>query len=514
MTAIQIGVTATGHTVSLPLRFANRHGLVTGSTGTGKTVTLQRLVEQLSAAGVPVFAADIKGDLSGIAAPGDPEGKLAAASARLGRAFTPDKFPVRFWDLFGETGSPIRTTVHEMGAELLSRMLGLNETQQGVLAIAFRHAKDGGDRIMDLGELRAHLQDMVDYRDEVSQKYGHLTTSAINVIQRRLFALEAQGGGLLFGDPVLDIRDMIAHADDGRGIVNLIDADKLMEAPKLYATFLLWLLTELFRVLPEAGDLAKPIFAFFFDEAHLLFSDAPKSLLDMIERLVRLVRSKGVGVYFVTQSPKDIPDAVLAQLGNRIQHALRAYTAADQRMVAASARAFRAPPKVRPQGFQKTMESAITELAIGEAFVSVLTDDGVPSHVERIRVLPPSGHVGPITDVERRSLIEADPIAGKYVITDHSQRGCTGRWREFMRRILKDEGLPYEHFPTANDPYPDWIDAPASNPLDIYAEASAAPAQSLRQVLCQLARDMVGLVFWGFIVWQVGGWWWRNQNWF
>jgi DNA helicase HerA-like ATPase len=458
MDSITIGLTEAGGTISLPLRFANRHGLVTGATGTGKTVTLQRLVEGLSAAGVPVFAADIKGDLSGVAAMGDPAGKIAAVARKLGVHFTPDKFPVRLWDLFAQTGTPIRTTVHEIGPVLMSRMLGLNEMQAGALAIAYRYAKDDGERIMDLNALRYTILDMVENREIVSQKYGHVTTAALNVIQRQIFTLDEQGGGLLFGDPVLDITDFIACDDAGRGIINLLDADRLMEAPKLYATFLLWMLTELFRVLPEAGDLEKPILAFFFDEAHLLFKDAPKNLVDMIERLVRLVRSKGVGVYFVTQSPADVPDGVLAQLGNRIQHALRAYTPKDQRMVKASARAFRPNPKIK-------VEEVITQLAVGEALVSVLMADGVPMPVERVRVLPPAAHVGPLSEVERGMLNEGNPMVAKYPPLDPSIDGKNRSERMFKIRIFTREGLPTDGLPDPDMPLPEWVKQPITNPF-------------------------------------------------
>jgi DNA helicase HerA-like ATPase len=484
---IPIGVTGTGATIALPLKFANRHGLVTGATGTGKTVTLQRLMEGLSAAGVPVFAADIKGDLSGVASPGNPDGKIATVARGLGLTFTERSFPVRFWDLFGHGGSPIRTTVQEMGPVLLARMLGLNETQEGALAIAFQFAKDQKDRLMDLDDLRCALQDMVEDREAVSQRYGHLTSAALNVIQRRIFALEAQGGGMLFGDPVLDIMDFIA-VREGRGVINLIDADRLMEAPKLYATFLLWLLTELFRVLPEAGDLAMPKLAFFFDEAHLLFADAPKSLLDMIERLVRLVRSKGVGVYFVTQSPADVPDTVLAQLGNRVQHALRAYTPKDQRMVKASAKAFRPNPSIK-------VEEVITQLAVGEALVSFLMSDGVPMPVERVRVIPPSAHVGPISEVERRVIIEADEITGKYARISERERSR----RMFVRRIFALEGLAVDDLPLPDDPLPEWAMQPITDPFAAFNDAFEGARPVRTYSVAAAAKDLARAALWSLV---------------
>jgi len=381
MKAISIGSTTEGIQLELPLRFANRHGLVTGATGTGKTVTLQRLAEQFSTAGVPVFAADVKGDLSGI----------ATAS------------PVKFWDVFGAKGYPIKTSVQEMGAVLLSRMLNLNETQAGTLAICLKKAEDDQNYLLGLDDLRWALVEMQDEREEVCQKYGNVTASSIATIQRNILTLEAQGGEHLFGEPPFDIVGMMAQRD-GRGVVNLLHADQLMEAPKLYGTLIYWLLTELFRKLPEAGDLDKPKLVFFFDEAHLLFRDAPKHLLESVERIVRLVRSKGVGVYFVTQSPADVPDGVLAQLGNRIQHALRAYTPKEQRFVKAAARAFRPNPAI-------DVEKAVLEMGLGEALVSTLVSDGVPSPVERVRVTMPNGQLSPISEIERQAINGVLPAA-------------------------------------------------------------------------------------------------------
>lgn len=335
--AITIGVTKEGSAIALPLPLANRHGLVTGATGTGKTRTLQTIVEQLSAAGVPVFAADVKGDLSGLRSPAAANSPVAARAAALGRPWAATSFPVAFWDLYSAHGLPIRTSVQEMGALLLSSMLGLNETQAGALAIAFRIAEEQHEWMLTLDDLRWTLNDMLEDRETICKAYGNITASSISAIQRGLLALEAQGGDRLFGEPPFDILDLMRLAPDGRGVINLLHADQLMNSPKTYAVFLLWLLTELFRRLPEAGDLEKPKLVFFFDEAHLLFRDAPKPLLDQIERLVRLVRSKGVGVFFVTQSPADVPDVVLEQLGTRVLHGMRAHTVKSQRKVRAAA---------------------------------------------------------------------------------------------------------------------------------------------------------------------------------
>lgn len=427
---IEIGQTNSGKTVSLPLARANRHGLVTGSTGGGKTVTLQRLAEEFSRAGVPVFAADVKGDLSGIAAMGDASSPLATKTAAMGRQFAADRFPVALWDLFGVAGLPIRTSVQDMGTELLARMLKLNDTQEGTLAIAFRKSDREKSWMLTLDDLRWTLSDMLENREDVCREYGNITASSINTIQRQLLALESQGGDKLFGEPPFDILDFIRTDAGGRGVVNLLHADQLMEAPKLYATFLLWLLTELFRKLPEAGDIAKPKLVFFFDEAHLLFTDAPKELVQQIERLVRLVRSKGVGVFFVTQSPADVPDTVLAQLGSRIQHALRAYTPKDQRMVRAAAQAFRENRDV-------DVKAEITKLGVGEALISVLDNDGVPTKVEKVSIIPPAAQVGPISDMERRAIMEASPMRVRYG-ADLAEADAV---HVFMNRMRRQRGL-------------------------------------------------------------------------
>ncbi|MDB5591890.1 helicase HerA-like domain-containing protein [Enterovirga sp.] len=391
----------------LTLKLANRHGLVAGATGTGKTVTLQVLAEGLSNAGVSVFAADIKGDLSGVAAPGQGKEVFVKRAAEIGIPYQPDRFPVVFWDIFGEQGHPIRATVTEMGPLLLSRLLELNDTQEGVLNIAFRVADDNNLPVLDLKDLRALLQFVSDRSDDVIQRYGNLAKASIGAIQRQLLVLENQGADKFLGEPALELTDFIRQDRDGRGVINILAADKLMTRPRLYASFLVWMLSELFETLPEVGDLDKPKLVFFFDEAHLLFNDAPKPLLDAVQQVVRLIRSKGVGVYFVTQNPLDVPEAVLGQLGNKVQHALRAFTPRDQKAVRAAAETFRQNPTFRT-------DEAILELAVGEALVSMLEPGGVPSVVERTRIAPPMAQVGPLTEAERREVMAASPLRGKY----------------------------------------------------------------------------------------------------
>ena len=391
----------------LTLALANRHGLVTGATGTGKTVTLQVLAEGLSRAGVSVFAADVKGDLSGISEAGEAKEAFVARAKSLGLDYEPDQFPVVFWDLFGEQGHPIRATISEMGPLLLSRLMDLNDVQEGVINICFRVADEQGLVILDLKDLRAVLGFISDHAAELTVQYGNVSKATIGTIQRQLLVLENQGGSKFFGEPALALKDFIRTDRDGRGFVNILAADKLMESPRLYATFLLWLLSELFEELPEVGDPPKPKLCFFFDEAHLLFNEAPKALLDKIEQVVRLIRSKGVGVYFVTQNPLDVPDKVLAQLGNRVQHALRAFTPRDQKAVRAAAETFRANPKL-------DTAKVIMELGKGEALVSFLEGNGTPSMVERCMIRPPSARLGPITPEERKALIASSPVKGKY----------------------------------------------------------------------------------------------------
>lgn len=392
----------------LELSLANRHGLITGATGTGKTVTLQVLAEGFSAAGVPVFCADVKGDLSGIAEAGSPKDFLLKRAAQVGLedyAFAAQ--PTIFWDLFGEQGHPIRTTVSQMGPLLLARLLELSEAQEGALNIAFRLADEEGLLLLDLKDLRALLQYIAERGSEVTTSYGNITRQTIGAIQRRLLVLENQGGAHFFGEPEFDIEDLMRVSRDGRGYVSVLAADRLMSSPRLYATFLLWMLSELFERLPEVGDPERPKLVFFFDEAHLLFSDAPAALVEKVEQVVRLIRSKGVGVYFVTQNPLDVPEKVLAQLGNRIQHALRAYTPREQKAVRTAADTFRPNPDF-------DTARVITELGVGEALVSTLRDRGVPSMVQRTLVRPPVSRLGPITPQERAALLATSPVRGLY----------------------------------------------------------------------------------------------------
>jgi len=392
----------------LALRYANRHGLVTGATGTGKTVTLQILAEGFSAAGVPVFCADVKGDVAGLAAPGVPQDFLAERAGKIGFSdYAFSAFPVIFWDLFGRQGHPVRTTISEMGPLLLSRMLDLNATQEGVLNAAFAYADDEGLLLLDLKDLRSLLTYMSDNARDMSARYGNIASASVGAIQRALLVLEQQGGAQFFGEPALTIADLMRTDAEGRGLISILAADELMRAPRLYAIFLLWLLSELFEELPEVGDPEKPKLVFFFDEAHLLFDAAPKALLDKIEQVVKLVRSKGVGVYFITQNPMDIPEPVLAQLGNRIQHALRAYTPREQRAVRAAADSFRPNPDF-------STEAVITELGTGEALVSTIGDKGAPSIVGRTLIRPPSSRMGPLTPDERAQVIAQSPVHGRY----------------------------------------------------------------------------------------------------
>lgn len=411
-TEIFLGLGADGARQTLLLGRANRHGLIAGATGTGKTVTLQGIAESFSKAGVPVFLADVKGDLAGIAMPGSPTfkhaDKLESRAAELGITdYAYEDNPVVFWDLYGEQGHPIRTTVSEMGPLLLARLLDLNETQEGVLQIIFRHADENGLLLLDFADLAALLAWANENSGELSGKYGNVTKPSVGAIQRQLLSFEAQGADHFFGEPALEIDDFLKVDEQGRGYINVLAADKLMRSPKLYATFLLWLLAELFESLPEVGDPEKPRLVFFFDEAHLLFADAPKALMDTIEQVVRLIRSKGVGVFFITQNPIDIPEKVAGQLGNRVQHALRAFTPRDQRAIKAAAETFRVNPKL-------DVEAAITELKVGEALVSTLDEEGAPTVVERALIKPPRSRLGPLTAKERAIIQSVSPLDGKY----------------------------------------------------------------------------------------------------
>lgn len=406
------GGEAYGTKQGLSLGYANRHGLIAGATGTGKTVTLQILAEGFSAAGVPVFLSDVKGDLSGLARPGSADHKLHQAfmdrAATIGfDTYAYERFPVAFWDLFGTQGHPVRTTVSEMGPLLLARLLELTDAQEGILNIAFRLADEDGLPLLDLKDLQSLLVWIGENRATLSLRYGNISVQSVGAIQRRLLVLENQGGAGLFGEPALALEDLMRTDENGKGVINILASDKLMQAPGLYSTFLLWLLSELFEELPEVGDPDKPKLVFFFDEAHLLFDDAPKALVDKVEQVARLIRSKGVGIYFITQNPADVPEDILGQLGNRVQHALRAFTAKDQKQLRMAADTYRPNPRF-------STETAIKEVGVGEAVTSMLQRKGVPGIVERTLIRPPSTQLGPITDTERKAVLAASDLAGKY----------------------------------------------------------------------------------------------------
>ncbi|MFN5901594.1 MAG: helicase HerA-like domain-containing protein, partial [Novosphingobium sp.] len=412
MSAIFLGKAANGEAQTLLLSRANRHGLIAGATGTGKTVTLQTIAEQFSAAGVPVFMADVKGDLAGISMAGSADfkhaDKLEARAAEIGISdYAYRDNPAVYWDLYGEQGHPIRTTISEMGPLLLSRLLGLNETQEGVLTVAFRWADDQGLLLLDFDDLQHTLMACAERASELATTYGNISKASVGTIQRQLLAFESQGADKFFGEPAFEINDFMRCDEQGRGVINVLAADKLMQSPKLYATFLLWLLSELFEALPEVGDPEKPGLVFFFDEAHLLFEDAPQALFEKVEQVVRLIRSKGVGVYFITQNPIDIPEKIAGQLGNRVQHALRAFTPRDQKAIKAAAETFRINPEL-------DVETAITELKVGEALVSTLDEDGAPSVVQRTLIAPPRSRLGPVTPKERAIIQSIRPFDGKY----------------------------------------------------------------------------------------------------
>ncbi len=397
-----------GHEVALLSKYGNRHGLIAGATGTGKTVTLQTIAEGFSDIGVPCFMADVKGDLSGLCQPGGGNPKVDARLTQLGIADHGFRsYPVVFWDLFAKQGHPIRTTVTEMGPLLLSRLLGLNDTQEGVLNIAFKLADDDGLLLLDFKDLRAMLAHVAERADELTRQYGNVSETSVGAIQRQLLVLEEQGGEMFFAEPALELSDLMRTTPTGRGCINILAADQLMQNPRLYSTFLLWLLSELFEELPEVGDMDKPKLVFFFDEAHLLFTDAPPILVEKVEQVVRLIRSKGVGVYFITQNPIDIPDRVLGQLGNRVQHALRAFTPRDQKAVDSAAETFRPNPDFKT-------EEAIVQVGVGEALVSCLEDGGVPMVVQKTLIVPPHAHIGPCTPELRKEALAGSPVAGKY----------------------------------------------------------------------------------------------------
>ena len=412
MSTLFLGLGADGEKQHLLLEQANRHGLIAGATGTGKTVTLQGLAESFSANGVPVFVADVKGDLAGISMAGSPQFKHADKLEGRAKELGMDDYAYAdnaavFWDLYGEKGFPIRTTISEMGPLLLARLLDLNETQEGVLNIIFRYADENNLLLLDLGDLQAMLTFAYENSKDLSGVYGNVSKASVGAIQRQLLSFESQGADRFFGEPALEIDDFLSVDEQGRGIINVLAADKLMRSPKLYATFLLWLLAELFESLPEVGDPEKPKLVFFFDEAHLLFDDAPEALEDKVEQVVRLIRSKGVGVYFVTQNPIDIPEKIAGQLGNRVQHALRAFTPRDQRAIKAAAETFRINPEL-------DVEEAITELKVGEALVSTLDEDGAPTVVQRTLIKPPHSRLGPVTEKERKIINSVSDLDGKY----------------------------------------------------------------------------------------------------
>ncbi len=422
-------------------QMANRHGLVAGATGTGKTVTLQRIAEGFSRIGVPVFMADVKGDLSGISQPGGNNPKVQERVEKLALAdFAYAGCPATFWDVFGEQGHPVRATISEMGPLLLSRLLNLNETQSGVLSIVFKVADDNGLLLLDLKDLRAMAQHVADNAKDLKAQYGNVSAASIGAIQRGLLTLEEQGAEKFFGEPALDLDDLMQTDAQGRGVVNVLAADKLLQSPKLYTTFLLWLLAELFERLPEVGDAEKPKLVFFFDEAHLLFDEAPKALLEKIEQVVRLIRSKGVGVYFVTQNPLDIPDDVLGQLGNRVQHALRAFTPRDQKAVKAAAETFRANPKLK-------VEQAILELGVGEALLSMLDQCGTPGIVDRAFICPPASQIGPVTPQQRQQMIQRSVVFGAY-------EKVVDRESAYERLKARSEPPPAQGMPAPPPPVP------------------------------------------------------------
>jgi len=478
------------HPEQLLLSRANRHGLVAGATGTGKTVTLQVLAQGLSDAGVPVFAADVKGDLCGIAAVGAPNEKMLARAQGMGLTLTPAAAPTVFWDLFGEAGHPIRATVSEMGPLLISRMLELNDVQEGVLMVVFKAADEEGLLLLDLKDLQAALSYASENAKELSAKYGNISPTTIATIQRNLLVLETEGGTNLFGEPALALADIMRTDASGKGYVNILAANKLIASPRLYATFLLWLMSELFEELPEVGDPEKPRLAFFFDEAHLLFRDAPKALLEKVEQVVRLIRSKGVGVYFVTQNPADIPDTVLGQLGNRVQHALRAYTPADQKGLRAAAESFRTNPAF------DTAE-AIQALGVGEALVSVLDEKGAPTVVQKTLIRPPVSRLGPLQPAERAAVMAASPVRGVYdQVVD----------RESAYEMLQKKAEPEPEAPQPRPHGGPWAGDEASGRPAPQARASnrqsmgeAFAKSMLRTIGSQVGRELIRGVLGGLV---------------
>lgn len=467
--------------VSLDLSLANRHGLIAGATGTGKTVSLQVLAEGFSRAGVPAFMPDVKGDLSGISQPGKDNPKVAERAAQVGLG--PIEFqgaPTIFWDIFGQGGHPVRATVSDLGPLLFSRLLSLNETQEGVMNVAFKVADDNGLLLLDLKDLTAVLGYLNDHRGELINDYGNISPASIGTIRRALLVLEQQGAEDFFGEPALDIRDLMRTARDGRGYMNVLSADKLFHNPRLYSTMLLWLLAELFEQLPEEGDPDRPKLVFFFDEAHLLFEDATRAFMDKIEQVVRLIRSKGVGVYFITQNPDDVPEDILGQLGNRVQHALRAFTPRDQKAVRAASETFRPNPAF-------DTETAITELAVGEALVSVLEGKGIPSVVQRTLIRPPASRIGPITPEERQWLIVESPVRGLY----DENKDRESAWEMLHRRVAEAPPPP--------EPARQRAPAPRASTRETFAEAmlKTAGRTVTRRLSEQIVRTVLGTLFKG-----------------
>ncbi len=460
-------------------RMANRHGLIAGATGTGKTVTLRVLAEHFSRIGVPVFMADVKGDLSGLAHEGGDHPKVMERVDLLGLSdFTPEGFPVVFWDLFGEQGHPVRTTISEMGPLLLARLLNLNPTQEGILTLVFKVADDQGLLLLDLKDLQAMVRFVGDNAKEFRTTYGNVSPASIGAIQRALLSLEHQGAEMFFGEPALNLDDFMQTDSKGRGVINILAADKLIQTPKIYATFLLWLIAELFEQLPEVGDPSKPRVVFFFDEAHLLFDDPPEALLDKIEQVVRLIRSKGVGVYFVTQNPLDIPDAILGQLGNRIQHALRAFTPRDQKAVRAAAQTFRTNPKLN-------VEQAITEVGVGEALVSFLDNKGIPSPVERALICPPASRLRPL-DFEERDKVRAGSIVGDYYDNEIDRVSAYEKLLERAKQKEEEENQSVKSSRTRK----------TNSAGDIFGAAAKSAARSFgTQLGRQIIRGVLGSFF-------------------
>lgn len=477
MTPEPLCVAKADHDICLFPRMANRHGLIAGATGTGKTVSLRVIAEQFSAIGVPVFMADVKGDLSGIAMPGGEHPKVRERAAQLGMTeMNFEGYPVTFWDVFGEKGHPLRTTISELGPLLLGRILNLNDIQGSVLAMVFKIADDNGLLLLDLKDLRSMVKFVGEQSGQFKTEYGNISAASIGAIQRSLLALEEQGGDRLFGEPALALQDMIQSDAKGRGMINILSADRLMQSPKLYATFLLWLLSELFEQLPEVGDPPKPVFTFFFDEAHLLYEDIPQALSEKIEQVVRLIRSKGVGVYFITQNPLDLPDDVLGQLGNRVQHALRAFTPKEQKAVKAAAETFRANPKL-------DVATVIMELGVGEALVSFLDEKGSPGMVERAFVCPPRSRLLPLSDAERRTVISSSVLAGHYErLVD----------RESAYEILKNKAVQAAATQEEQKPQQEV----ASQGTKIFQAMAKSAAHAIgSQVGRQIIRGVLGSIF-------------------